>query len=136
MAYPYPQYYPYQQNPQYYNPQFQQMQQPQPQVQQNQSNNGIIWVNSEQEAMAYIVMPNSAVTLWNSAEPVVYLKQADASGKPSMRTYDLVERTQSVSKTISQSGKEYARAEDLKALAARVDEITQKLEKPKKEAKA
>ena len=28
--------------------------------------------------------------------PVVYVKKADASGKPSMTTYDLVERAQAV----------------------------------------
>ena len=28
--------------------------------------------------------------------PVVYVKKADASGKPTMTTYDLVERTQAV----------------------------------------
>ena len=56
--------------------------------------NGIIWVPNEQAANDYLVAPNSAVTLWNSNAPVVYLKQADASGKPSMKVYDLVERTQ------------------------------------------
>ena len=42
----------------------------------------------------YPVAPNNAVTLWNQNEAVVYLKQADATGKPTLKTYDLVERTQ------------------------------------------
>jgi len=53
----------------------------------------IIWVSGDKEAAAYPVAPNNAVTLWDSDAPVIYLKQADASGKPVMKTFDLVERT-------------------------------------------
>jgi hypothetical protein len=42
----------------------------------------------------YPVAPNNAVALWNQNDPVVYLKQADASGRPSMKIYDLVERVE------------------------------------------
>ena len=69
-------YQPYQQG--YYQPQ--------------QPTQAIIWIPSERDALAYPVAPNNAVTLWSQSEPVVYLKQADASGRPSMRTFDLVER--------------------------------------------
>ena len=65
--------------------------QPQTQTPMNTSNS-IIWVNSEKEAQMYPVAPNNAVTLWNTSEPVVYLKQADATGKPMLKTYDLIER--------------------------------------------
>ena len=65
--------------------------QPQPQQPQNQS---IIWIPNEQAANDFIVAPNNAVTLWDMNAPVVYVKKADASGKPTMTTYDLVERAQ------------------------------------------
>ena len=65
--------------------------QPQPQQPQNQS---IIWIPNEQAANDFIVAPNNAVTLWDMNAPVVYVKKADASGKPSMIVYDLVERAQ------------------------------------------
>ncbi len=65
--------------------------QPQPQQPQNQS---IIWVPNEQAANDFIVAPNNAVTLWDMNAPVVYVKKADASGKPTMTIYDLVERAQ------------------------------------------
>lgn len=42
----------------------------------------------------YPVAPNNAVALWDSSAPSIYLKQADASGKPSMKIYDLVERAE------------------------------------------
>lgn len=65
--------------------------QPQPQQPQNQS---IIWIPNEQTANDFIVAPNNAVTLWDMNAPIVYVKKADASGKPTMTTYDLVERAQ------------------------------------------
>lgn len=67
--------------------------QPQPQQPQNQS---IIWIPNEQAANDFIVAPNNAVTLWDMNAPIVYVKKADASGKPTMTTYDLVERAQAV----------------------------------------
>ena len=64
-------------------------------VQQNQSS--LVWFNgSEKEAFDYPVAPNNAVTLWSTTAPVVYKKVADASGKPTLTIYDLVERTQSL----------------------------------------
>jgi hypothetical protein len=76
------------QNPYYAQPQIQ------PQYQQNQvQSNGILWVSSELEAQNYPVAPNNAVALWDSSKPAIYLKQADASGKPVMKVYMLSERT-------------------------------------------
>lgn len=76
-------------------PQMQPMQQPMSQpVQQNPiAQSGVQWVSGEQEARGYLIAPNSAVALWDSTAPTVYLKQADASGKPTLKIYDLVERT-------------------------------------------
>lgn len=139
MAYPY--YQPYQQMPyQTYQPpmadqlaqlrqnQFQpQMQQPQavPQQPTQQPAQTIIWVAGEQEAMGYLVAPNSAVALWDSTAPVIYLKQADASGKPTLKVYDLVERTvDSMAKT--KPHEEYATKKELAALAVRLDALTTK----------
>jgi len=56
-------------------------------------NNGMIWVNGKAEADSYQVLSNSAVALWDANNPVVYLRQADSTGKPSTKVYDLVERT-------------------------------------------
>ena len=55
--------------------------------------NGIIWVTGKQEADGYLIAPNSAVALWDQNNPVVYLRKADSTGKPSTVVYDLVERT-------------------------------------------
>ena len=56
-------------------------------------NSGIIWVSDKAEADSYLVAPNSAVPLWDANNPVIYLRKADSTGKPSTVVYDLVERT-------------------------------------------
>lgn len=52
-----------------------------------------LWVSGKGEADGYLVAPNSAVALWDANNPVIYLRQADSTGKPSTKVYDLVERT-------------------------------------------
>lgn len=51
-----------------------------------------LWVSGKGEADGYLVAPNSAVALWDANNPVIYLRQADSTGKPSTKVYDLVER--------------------------------------------
>ena len=91
----------------------------------------IVWVKNEIEAANYLVAPNSAVTLWDSNSPVVYLKQADASGKPSMKIYDLVERIQGPVQAPQAPTVEYAPLSRLEALEARLDAIAAVKEAPK-----
>ena len=98
------------------------------QVPQQQAPPSIVWVQNEMEAANYLVAPNSAVTLWDSNSPVVYLKQADASGKPSMKIYDLVERTQ---RPVQAPSVEYAPLSRLEALEARLNELAAVKEAPK-----
>lgn len=131
---PYTSYYP---TYQYYQPpmpdqlaqlrqgQMQNMQQPlqQPPMQQPVQQPSIVWVPNEQAAREYLVAPNSAVTLWDSSAPVVYLKQADASGKPTLTTYDLVERTQRPVQAQQVPSVEYAPLSRLEALEARLDAL-------------
>ena len=105
----------------------------QPNMQQvpQQQSPSIVWVQNEMEAANYLVAPNSAVTLWDSNAPVVYLKQADASGKPSMKIYDLVERTQRPVQAPQVPAVEYAPLSRLEALEARLNELTAVKEQPK-----
>lgn len=68
--------------------QFQPQYIPQPQLQQPQQSSGVIWVQGEAGAKSYLVAPNTTVQLWDSENPVIYLKSADASGMPTMRVLD------------------------------------------------
>lgn len=114
-----------------------------PQPMPQQSGQSMVWVSGQAEAMSYLVAPNSAVALWDSNAPTIYLKQADASGKPSIKIYDLVERgnaAQTVQAAPQTPPVRYATQDDLEALAARVDalsakEITQVRPTNKKPAK-
>ena len=105
----------------------------QPNMQQvpQQQAPSIVWVQSEAEAMTYPIAPNNAVTLWDSNAPVIYLKQADASGKPSMKIYDLVERNSRPVQAQQTTAVEYAPLSRLEALEARLNELTAVKEAPK-----
>ena len=103
----------------------QQMMQPAPPpVPQNPvATGGVQWVSSEQEARGYLIAPNSAVALWDSTAPTVYLKQADASGKPTLKIYDLVERAETHRTAPQEKGVEFVTREEFDRLAALVGEI-------------
>lgn len=49
---------------------------------QQQSSGGIIWVQGEEGAKAYLVAPGSSVLLMDSEAQKFYIKSADASGMP------------------------------------------------------
>lgn len=103
----------------------QQMMQPAPPpVPQNPvATGGVQWVSSEQEARGYLIAPNSAVALWDSTAPTVYLKQSDASGKPTLKIYDLVERVETPRTAPQEKGVEFVTREEFDRLAALVGEI-------------
>jgi len=66
---------------------------PQP-LQQSQQNAGITWVQGEAGAKSYLVAPNNTVQLWDSERQTIYLKSADASGMPSIKTLDYTIRNE------------------------------------------
>lgn len=128
----YPQNYvnPYNAYPGYQQPIIQPQMQNVPQMQgQNQTSqnyspainqNGIIWISSLQEAQMFPIAPNAAVALWQKDGKTIYLKSADATGRPALKIYDLVERTEDIADSIP--GKDgdspaYAKEEDLGKLA-------------------
>lgn len=91
--------------PQYVYPQAQQTQavpsvQPtQPQQPSQPMTSGIIWVQGEAGAKSYLVAPNTTVQLWDSERQTIYIKSADASGMPSIKTLDYTIRENAQSNT-------------------------------------
>lgn len=81
--------------PQAYYPQSNYIPQYQSQYQQTQSqsqnNNGLIWVSGEVGAKSYLVAPNTSVMLMDSEGDKFYLKSTDASGMPTLRTFEYKE---------------------------------------------
>lgn len=96
----------------------------QPVPQQNPvAQGGVQWVSGEQEARNWMIAPNAAVALWDSSAPTVYLKQADASGKPSLKIYDLVEQAETPAGAQQIKPAEFVTRKEFDALAAIVGEM-------------
>lgn len=106
-----------------------------PQPPQNPvAQSGVQWVSGEQEARNWMIAPNATVALWDSSAPTVYLKKADASGKPSLTIYDLVERAETPRTASTADPVKFVTREEFDALAAVVDGMKGK--KKTKEADA
>lgn len=102
----------------------QMMPQQMPQAPQNPiAQGGVQWVSGEQEARNWMIAPNAAVALWDSTAPTVYLKQADASGKPTLKVYDLVERTETPPAAPQNAADKFVTRKEFDALAAIVGEM-------------
>lgn len=109
--------------------QMQAMPQQMPQMQPMQNpvaQGGVQWVAGKPEAENWLIAPNSAIALWDSTAPVVYLKQADASGKPTLKTYDLVERFANAPDAQKASAPEYVTRAEFDKLAALVRDLNGK----------
>ena len=82
--------------------------------------NDMIWVQGLAGAKAYLVAPNTTVTLWDSESETIYLKSCDSNGMPSMKILDIKERIETPSKSpsneVEQPTKDFALAEDLKGV--------------------
>lgn len=120
-------YYPYQSYYPVYQPMIQQPTQPPVQQIQQQPtqaySSGIIWVDDEKEAALYPIAPNNAVALWEKSGKKAYMKKADATGKPAMTVYDLVERKEEEEvQDVS-----YATKDDYAAVVGVIKEFSEKV---------
>lgn len=170
MAYPY--YAPYARPMGYYNPsipqdnqniqngqQFQQipiqqqmpMQQPiqqMPMVQQMptvQPSDDRIWVQGEAGAKAYFVAANATVVLWDTESPTLYIKSADATGKPlDMDIIDLSRRAKNIPTMPQNSptehkctcGDKFVLKKDFEALQSEISALREELNEIKTKPKA
>ena len=99
----------------------------QPQYQAAQPNNGsLIWVQGEAAAKSYLIAPNTSIALWDSERQSVYIKSADGSGMPTMKTLDYTIRDAAPSAP-QQSGIIYATKEDLTAVYDQIESLKTKL---------
>lgn len=140
MAYPYygNPYYPapmqdnlMQMRQQYQPPQMQPLSQP---TQNPIAQGGVQWVSGEQEARSWMIAPNAAVALWDSTAPTVYLKQADASGKPTLKIYDLVERMPAAKVPEKDISEEYVTRREFDELVSKLMSPDTRVARKKKEA--
>jgi hypothetical protein len=92
----------------------------------NGSNSGIIWVQGEAGAKSYLVAPNTTVQLWDSESQTIYLKSADASGMPSIKTLDYTvrDRVQGEIRHENTSKVEFVTREEFDALKRQIEALT------------
>ena len=125
----------YQQMPMQQNIPTQQMQMPIPPTSQKPTND-IIWVQGLEGAKGYLVAPNNTVVLWDTENPVIYVKSADASGIPSMRVLDFKERNGNSQNNNENNptthkctcGDKFATKEQINALEVKINDLTAKYE--------
>ena len=96
---------------------------------------GILWVQGEEAAKAYMVAPGATVLLMDSEGQSFYLKSTDPQGMPlPLRIFDYIERA--AQKPLEQpqtlTGEFVTRAE-FEALAARVGELLTPVKESKDE---
>lgn len=112
---------------------YQPMYYPQQNQPTQQISNGITWVSGEAGAKAYLVAPNTTVTLWDSESQTIFLKSADATGMPSMKILDYTIRSNAPQETVSDAHNDFATKvdvesirKDILALRERVDVLAKK----------
>lgn len=99
---------------------------------QQQANSGIIWVQGESGAKSYLVAPNTTVALWDSEDQKIYLKSADASGMPSIKTIDYtIQDAQSDSKASEEDTHKYISKDELEALQGDIQALRADVDKMK-----
>lgn len=103
----------------------------QPQYQQPaQQNSSIIWIQGEAAAKSYLIAPNTSVALFDSERQTVYIKSADASGMPSIKTLDYtIREAQNASPGVPKESVTYATKDDLNAVYAKIKGIEDRLTK-------
>lgn len=102
-------------------------QQAQPQPPQQTQTQSLIWVQGEAGAKSYLVAPNSTVTLWDSESQTIYIKSADATGMPSIRTLDYTIRGSEEKVAVN-----YVTRDDFDHIEKEIDDIKKSLGKEKK----
>lgn len=92
-------------------------------------NSGLIWVSGEAGAKAYLIAPNSTVALFDSENQVIYLKSADASGMPTIKTLDYTIRE--IPSQINEKGSkiDFATKDELMSIRDEISEIRKEIER-------
>lgn len=97
---------------------------------QNSAGNGVIWVQGEAGAKAYLIVPGSTVMLMDSEAMRFYLKSADASGVPSLRIFEYNEITNGSPPVPQPSNTEqYVTRTEYDKLLSRCDELAERIER-------
>lgn len=106
-----------------------------PQPQQPVQSNNIIWVTGEAGAKSYLVAPNTTVQLWDSESQTIYLKSADASGMPSMKTLEYTIKNDNPPLQATLVEEEYISREEFEDLKGEIKSLTKEIDRLKSNSK-
>lgn len=97
------------------------------------ANPGIIWVQGEAGAKAYMVAPGASVMLMDAEGQSFYIKGADASGMPlPLRIFDYAERIQQPQPAPAQAQEIQAEPAEPPATKAELEELRSQIEELRK----
>lgn len=103
-------------------------QQPQQQPQMNQ----YAFVNGIEGAKSFQLQPNQTILLMDSDNPICYMKTANGVGQSSLRYFKLTEVNENELKNTNQPvNNDYVLKADFDVLNKKVNDLLDKLEKPK-----
>lgn len=96
-----------------------------------QPQNDFKWVQGIEGAKAYPVAPNAVVELWDSESQTIYIKSADRTGMPSIKTLDYTVRSQggtSANSLLNDTSEETISPEEFRALKSKIEALESKVE--------
>lgn len=116
--------------PSYGNPYPQNYPQPRQNYAQQPQQSGILWVQGEEAAKAYMVAAGNSVLLMDSEQRVFYLKSTDQSGMPlPLRVFDYTERAVAPPAGVPAAqiyAGEFVTRKEFEALAAQISSLSGK----------
>lgn len=101
-----------------------------PSYSQNTSvNGGMIWIQGgEASAKAYQnPQPGVPIALWDSEDPVIYIKSIDQNGRPQITILDYTQRNNNQNVGQEQTQPEYATRDQIDELGKQLSALTEKL---------
>lgn len=87
-------------------------------------NNKINWIQGEEEAKAYQLVPNSNIALIDGNKNILYLKSCDSMGMCTLRAFDVVEREENNAVSVPEPDMSaYVRREEFEELKQLINNI-------------
>lgn len=93
------------------------------------------WVQGESGAKSYLVAPNQTVVLWDTESQTIYVKSADASGMPSIKTLDYTMRESAPNSKPVSGETAFASKDDVDILKKEIEALKSKFEAGKESKK-
>lgn len=107
------------------------MNQQQATAQMTPTTSNLIWVQGEAGAKSYLVAPNTTVQLWDSESQSIYLKSADASGMPSIKTLEYTIKNDNTPLQATLIEEEYISREEFEDLKEKISSLSKEIDKMK-----